>query len=145
MGFLKHFFLPAMCCMHAMVSFRLLVQRDFVGCVETFDWPAKEGTKDGTITLTTWEMHSLGIMGGAHFMMLALDSWSIFQDHGHVRALMAWGELIWWGLGGFDAWRMGFPCIFAYTISVLAAVGLIIHSFEPGLLTKDKNAKEKAK
>jgi hypothetical protein len=100
-----------------------------------FDWPAKAGVDQ---SLTIWEEHMMGIIGGGHLMMLLLELWSIFQDHGHVRALMTTGEMVWWGLGGYDAYRLGLPCAFANTLSVLALVGLIIHSREPGLFTKDK-------
>ena len=124
-----------------MVVYLCFVKRDYAACIQMFDWPAKAGDDQ---SLTMWEEHMMGIIAGGHLMMLALDLWSVLQENGHVRGLMTAGEFIWWFSGGYGAWRLGFPCAFAFAISAVSATGLLIHSREPGLFTKDKG-KEKAK
>ena len=65
------------------------------------------------------------------------EVYAIMAGDSNMRGLLALMEFISWGNGGWDAARLGFPCVFAYVLSALSLVGLVINLYEPGILTKD--------
>jgi hypothetical protein len=134
MGLLKHFVLPIHCLVHINVVFLVIIKRDYLGTIEMFDWPAKEG---GNWDLTMWEKHCFGIIGGAHLTFLAGELFAILKGDSQMRALMAFMEAINWGYAGYDAYRLGYPGVVGYVMSALSLIGLVVHTMEPGLLTKD--------
>lgn len=145
MGLLKHFVFPVLILLHTNVVLNgmgMLGDPDAgrLTMVKQFQW---EGAEDRT-ELELWEKHCLGIIVGGHCGFLIAELWSLFYDSAHTRGLVAVMELTWWAYGAYDAQRLGFPCEVAYGISALLLVALIVHSKEPGIFTKDKDA-EKAK
>ena len=135
MGLLKHAILPVWCLLHAYVVYLMVVRKDIKAAIELFDWPAKEGDSQD---LTLWEQHCFGIITGAHAAFLFGCIVGIFHEHSHFRAMIAAMELIFWSVGGYDAFNLGMPCAFAYVMAAFSVVGLIAHSREPGLFTVDK-------
>ena len=141
MGLLKHVILPTYCLLHANLVFMLMIRKDIPGTVALFDFPAKEGESQEP---TVWEQHLFGILAGEHLAFLSGNLVGIFHEHSHFRAIITAMELIHWAAGGYDASVHGVPCGFAYAMAAMAAVGLLVHSREPGLLTAD-NSKGKEK
>ena len=136
---LKHFICPIFILIHCLVVYKALIARDCASIPTDWGWPPRYDGDTGE--LSTWERHSLGIIGGSHLSMLAGHILGLTTEHGHFRAIMTLMELISWANGALDAYLvLGVAYEFAAVLAALAAVGLAVHSKEPGLLTKDKKA-----
>ena len=138
MGLLKHVVCPLFILVHALVVYKVLLMRDFESGPADWGWPARYEGDDGK--LSQWERHCFGIIAGSHLSLLVGLILGMTTEHGHFRAIITLMELVYWANGALDAYLVGSPCEFAIVLTVLAAVGLVVHSQEPGLLTKDKGA-----
>mmetsp|Transcript_9841 Transcript_9841/g.13867 ORF Transcript_9841/g.13867 Transcript_9841/m.13867 type:complete len:145 (-) Transcript_9841:263-697(-) len=133
MGLLKHVTLPLLALLHSFVAFTSIVG-DRSSLPTIFDWPSPSENEDESMYVN----HAFGILGGFHVAFAFGAIMGILREDAHFRAILAIMELIVWGYGGYDAMRLGFPCVFAYVASGLSAVSLIVHMMEPGIFTKDK-------
>jgi hypothetical protein len=140
MGLLKHAILPVFALMHFSVCVVLWTGGP-MAVVKMFDWPPKENDEE----LTLWEEHAIGIIGALELTMTFGCVVGVVMENSHFRGVMVVMELICWGLGGYDAYRLGVPSAFAFSMAGLALIGLVVHSREPGLFTKDKSKEQKSK
>jgi hypothetical protein len=132
MGMLKHIVLPALAIAHAFQAYKILVDgKDALP--KFYGWP------DSTIPLTAREQHMMGVILSISLALSMNCFASILLENAHYRRMATFLELIYFGSEVYDAYEMGFPYEIKAGFAALALVGLVVHSMEPGILTKDKN------
>jgi hypothetical protein len=136
MGLLKHLAIPVFCVVHAYAIYTISISGDIPGGIKTFQWPPKEGKNQG---LTLWEKHLFGMVAAAHASFFVVCLLGIFREHSHFRGIVAIMEATFWAVGSHNAVGLGFPYELSVGLAGLAVLGLIVHSLEPGLFTKDKS------
>ena len=93
---------------------------------------------------STLESHLLGAFGAFHAAVGFGCAVGFLMEHSHFRAVMTTMELILWSLDGYDAIQTQSRSITFFAVNVgIAAVGLVVHSQEPGVFTKDHNKEKK--
>jgi hypothetical protein len=137
MGLLKHGILPYFACLHAYVFASIFI----VGSKMDFARIISANTIVGD-KLTPLENNLFGAAGAFHCAVGFACVMGVITEHSHFRGIMVFMELIQWTLNTYDAYQSDFPYSFMLVQAVIAAVGLLIHSLEPGIFTKDKS-KEK--
>mmetsp|Transcript_12610 Transcript_12610/g.21028 ORF Transcript_12610/g.21028 Transcript_12610/m.21028 type:complete len:142 (-) Transcript_12610:88-513(-) len=133
MGLLKHGVLPFFTVFHTfMLTFY------FTGNLEKLitisDWPR---TQD---ELTAIEQHGLGagVMGGMMILLFA-GLVGILKEDSHFRGIAAVMHLLFYVNDTYDNWKIdGLDPTAAGGLALIAAVGVLVHSQEPGFFTKDK-------
>lgn len=143
MGILKHAILPGFALIHAGA---------FYACkdLETFskliglrtksegDIAASEGKEtDAEVA----QKHMLGSLRGFHLTMMALCTVGFLKESAHFRKEIVLGECLLCGAISFDAFRLrqhGLRWHIPGLQAVVAAIGAVINSMEPGIFTKDK-------
>ena len=136
MGILKHVVLPLFCIWH-------------VGAIVLATTQGKEGLanaakfpRGSNADLTQMELHFLGSFVGISLALLLNDLSAILTENSHYRAMATAVELVIIATDAFDGLYLsgqGFDTTVPIVLSVLAVVGLVIHSMEPGILTKDRH------
>lgn len=137
-GLLKTAILPYFAILHAytFASIFLFGKIDFAKLA----WPdvVKEDSD-----LSSLESHLLGAFGAFHLAVGFGCALGILSEHSHFRGVMTTMELLLWSLDGYDALLTKTRPITFYAVNAgMAAIGLLVHSQEPGIFTKDHN-KEK--
>jgi hypothetical protein len=136
MGFLKHFALPLFAVTHSIfVSFLVTNKKQDIPSL--VQWPGAEDER------TKMEMHLIGAYCGFHAAMMFACIAGMIHEHAHFRGIVTFMELMVHGIDLADALREGTPWEALAVLTGIAVVGLVIHSMEPGIFTKDKN-KEKS-
>mmetsp|Transcript_28629 Transcript_28629/g.43998 ORF Transcript_28629/g.43998 Transcript_28629/m.43998 type:complete len:138 (-) Transcript_28629:122-535(-) len=131
MGLLKHVVVPIFLCIHLMSAFNALDPPAFVDMIAY-------GLKEGE-TQPERELHLIGIIRGFNIAMAFLLIMGLFQESAHFRTLVIAGDLIIQAVATVDAYNLGNPMWYAPgIIGLVALVGLLSRSMEPGLFTKDK-------
>jgi hypothetical protein len=137
MGILKHFVLPIFCLYRAGIVIIGLTQgKDGVAKVANF--PIGE---DG---MTPVETHMMGAFVGLSAALLFNAIAAIMTENSHYRAMATAVEFIISATDAYDTLYLagpGFDATFLIGCSLLAGVGLAVHSREPGIFTKDKKNK----
>ncbi len=146
MGALKHIVLPLCTFAHLFaIGVFLLEGKEFMATM--LDWPRD------TMALTPIERHLLGAGFTFHVVLAVNDIVAITTENAHYRGMATVLEFLLYLFDLADAMyensllgdgKKLFTLVPLASMSIVTAVGLIIHSMEPGVLTKDKNAKKKA-
>lgn len=135
-GLLKTVVLPYFCLLHAytFASIFLFGKLDFAKLA----WP--DVVMTDSLEMSTLESHLLGAFGAFHAAVGFGCMLGFLAEHSHFRGVMTTMELILWSLDGYDALQTkSRPITFFAVNAGIAAVGLLIHSQEPGIFTKDHN------
>ena len=145
MGALKHIVLPLCTIAHIFAIGVFLFQgKEYMA--NLLEWPRM------TDTLTPIERHLLGAGFTFHIVLTVNDIAAIIIENSHYRAMATLLELILYSLDLADAMYENtllgegmnlFTLVPLATMTGVTTLGLVLHSQEPGLLTKDKNAKKK--
>ena len=145
MGALKHIVLPLCTIAHLFAIGVFLFQgKEYMA--NLLEWPRM------TDTLTPIERHLLGAGFTFHIVLTVNDIAAIIIENSHYRAMATLLELILYSLDLADAMYENtllgegmnlFTLVPLATMTGVTTLGLALHSQEPGLLTKDKNAKKK--
>lgn len=130
MGLVKHVVLPLLGTFHAFGACLLLFNKDAVA--EINQWPDFDQPR------TPIERHLMGAAGSNHVLCLTNCIVGIFFEDSHYRTIALVLEMIFYGGAAIDAKREDLPPFIPLTFFVIAAVGSLVHAFEPGLFTKDK-------
>ena len=140
MGILKHGVLPFFACFHLVaLSFYVTGNLELLMTVAFADWPR---TQD---TLTVIEQHALGagLMGSSMVLLFAAIV-GIVKEDSHFRGIAAVMHLIFFANDAFDNWKIeGLDPTKAGILALIALVGVVVHSQEPGLFTQDKEKSKK--
>ena len=145
MGALKHIVLP-LCTMAHLFAIGVFLFQGKEYMANLLEWPRM------TDTLTPIERHLLGAGFTFHIVLTVNDIAAIIIENSHYRAMATLLELILYSLDLADAMYENtllgegmnlFTLVPLATMTGVTTLGLALHSQEPGLLTKDKNAKKK--
>jgi hypothetical protein len=145
MGALKHIVLPLCTIAHLFAIGVFIFQgKEFMATM--LDWPRD------TVALTPIERHLLGAGFTFHVVLTVNDIAAIAVENAHYRAMATILEFLLYSLDLADAMYENtflgdgaklFTLVPLASMTVVTLVGLVIHSMEPGILTKDKKAKNK--
>ena len=131
MGILKHIVLPGLAVIHAFQAYKILTDgKDSI--------PSFYGWPESSTPLTVREGHLMGIVLSISITLAINCFVSIFLETAHYRGMATLLELIYFGSEAYDAYAAGFPYEVKGSFAAVALVGLIVHTMEPGLFTKDK-------
>ena len=138
MGVLKHFVLPAFGLVHA---------ASILACRDLKSWGDMIGKGDDITELDNKSIrqnHMLGVLRGFNFAMLTLCGFGVFAKtcHSDTRQAIAMAETALFSVATIDAYRLGgLNYLIPAAQSLLALGGTIISHMEPGIFTKDHDAK----
>ena len=86
------------------------------------------------------------VLGGTFIVLVVNNVAAIFVENAHYRGMAVLLQMLFFVVDGYSYWKMGLivpPII--YAIVGVGLVGLIVHSKEPGIFTRDKGGSGKAK
>ena len=138
MGLLKHVVLPLFAAAHGVMVWQLLQ-----GTLGQAMMDAGVVTAD--YEFTTFEQHLLEAIGVTHAMLLFAAVLGIFWESAHFRGILAVMEFVFFAGLAYSDYIHGYPYQVGAGLATVAAVGILVHSLEPGLLTQDKTKKAKTK
>ena len=133
MGVLKHFILPLLTVVHGYQAYVIMVQGK-ESIPSLYNWP------DSTIPLSPREMHLMGMILSISVTLMVNNVVGIFMENSHYRGMVILLEVLYFSLEAYDAYQTNYPVKVKLYFAFLSAFGLMIHSMEPGLFTKDKNS-----
>ena len=136
MGALKHVILPLYTILHLIGFYQALDAKRFV---EFCSMPLDDGDEE---IQTTREIHLVGIIMSFQLAMAYLCGISCIHENSHFRGVVIVWEVIFYGLRTYNAYfTLGLP-FDVYSkpgiAAIIAIIGTVLHSMEPGLFTKDK-------
>lgn len=138
MGLLKHAVIPFNALVNALFFYKFLIAEDYAEIMA--DWG-----KDDT-PLTPLENHLFHIGGGIGLAFLINSLAAIFVENSHYRMMVCLLQIVIFTVDGYSYVKLDVninPII--YVIVGVNVVGLLVHSQEPGIFTKDKNSDGKSK
>ena len=136
MGILKHAILPWFGMVHSACFYWLFLGDGAARLPTVSSWPGADAFEPTPIT-----DHLITEMGAFHAALAFGCFIGVVGEHSHFRGVMTAMLLIFWGLDTWSMYRTGLDYTFTAVHATLAAIGIAIHSQEPGLFTKDKKAK----
>ena len=147
MGALKHAVLP-ICIFGHLVAIGIFTVFGKEYMADVLDWPRL------TTELTPIERHLLGAGFTFHVVLAANDAAAIMVENAHYRAMATFLEFLLYAGDLADAIyensllpdgrrNKTFTLVPLVIMSAVTLIGLLIHSREPGLFTKDKNSVKK--
>lgn len=135
MGILKHVLLPMMAMVHAFQSYQLIVNgKDTIPSY--YGWPDQK-------PLNGRELHLMGMILSSSITLMINCMIGVMMENAHYRGVATFLEVIYFSSEAYDAYSTGYPVTIKLVFATICAVALMIHSMEPGILTKDKNKKTK--
>ncbi len=144
MGALKHLVLPLCTAAHLFAIGVFLVEgKEYMA--NMLEWPRN------TVKLTPIERHLLGAGFTFHVVLAINNIAAIMVESAHYRAMATFLELVLYSLDLADAvyentlladGMAPFTIVPLATMTAVTVLGLLLHSQEPGLFTKDKNEKK---
>lgn len=137
MGILKHVVLPILAIGHAFQAWKILIDGK-EDLPKFYGWPEAEEK------MTPRELHLMGMILSISLALCVNCVAGIFLENSHYRGMATLVEFIFFAAEAYDAHSTGFPATVKTAFAVVSLIGLVVHSQEPGLFTKDK-AKTKAK
>lgn len=130
MGLLKHVVLPLYALSDLAVLSFLFTEEADAQMLETFG--------KGDSPLTDLEMHLMHAIAGVGIILLVNNIAAIFVENSHYRGMAVVLQMLFCSVDTYSYIAMGkdIPGIL-YFILGLGFVGLVVHSQEPGIFTKD--------
>lgn len=132
MGILKHAVLPILAVGHAFQAYKILADGK-EEIPKFYGWPGAEKT------MSPRELHMMGVILSTSLTLFVNCVAGIFLENAHYRGMTTLLELIFFSSELCDAHVTGFPTKVKAAFAAVALVGLIVHSMEPGVFTKDKS------
>ena len=139
MGLLKHAILPLFAAVDFFLVYRALVAEDVSDLLELW----KRDTN--AYPITDWEIHLLHAFGGAMLVLGVNAVAAIFVENAHYRGMALFLNTLFFSVDLYSYLKMGVSNPELYVVLTIGAVSLAIHSMEPGIFTKDKNATNTSK
>lgn len=132
MGILKHIVLPIMVIVHAFQAYQILANgKDSISTF--YGWPDQK-------PLNGREVHLMGMILSSSIILMMNCIIGIIMENAHYRGIATFLEVLYFSLESYDAYITGYPVIVKLSFASVCAVALMIHSMEPGILTKDKKS-----
>lgn len=141
MGLLKHAVLPLLAFFHVAVIY----QTHGPGGPQTIIDAIMEGGYGRDLNAfptTEIEEHIIAALAGAHLALLVNCIAAIFMENSHYRGVAVLLEFILWATDCYDTYIHGKDYTLLAVFTAVPLIGLIVHAMEPGIFTKDKNAKK---
>lgn len=138
MGLLKHAVIPFNAFVNALFFHKTLIAEDYADVMA--DWGK------GDSPLTPLENHLFHVIGGICLAFLINSLVAIFVENSHYRMMVCLLQIVMFTVDGYSYVKLGVdvnPMI--YVIVGVNVVGLLVHSQEPGIFTKDKDSDGKSK
>ena len=139
MGLLKHAVLPILALVDLVFTYKCLVAEEMDLFNSLWD---RDTSKFPTTDL---EIHFLHCLGGAVFILLINNIAAIFIENSHYRGMAVLLHTIFMSVDLYSYVLMGKDPTIALSLFAIGVVGLVVHSMEPGIFTKDKNDGKKKK
>ncbi|KAL7526075.1 hypothetical protein ACHAXR_001302 [Thalassiosira sp. AJA248-18] len=135
MGLLKHAILPLYALLSLAMVFKTLVAEDMEDIMEAW------GRDTVAVPITTVELHFVHCVGGAFIILLVNDIAAIAVENSHYRGMAVLMNVLFFVVDGYSYARLGksIPGIIFGAVG-MGVVGLMVHSKEPGIFTKDKGS-----
>jgi hypothetical protein len=135
MGILKHIVLPLMVIVHGFQAYQIMFNgKDSIPSF--YGWPEQK-------PLNAREMHFMGLVLSSSITLMLNCMIGILMENAHYRGIATFLEVIYFSSEAYDAYTTGYPVVIKLSFAAICAVALMIHSMEPGILTKDKTNKTK--
>ena len=143
MGLLKHAILPAFALLDLLFLHQFLIKQDYTGLAQIFDRDLE------SFPMTDFEVHLLHCIGGVCVLLAINNIVAIVMENSHYRGMAVLLHTIFFAcdagsyvaLGRLGGSEIGTPLV----IMLMGVIGLVVHSMEPGIFTKDKNGGGKKK
>lgn len=139
MGLLKHVVLPFNALLNAAFAYKLLIAEDYADIMA--DWG-----NNGSSPMTPMEHHLFHVLGGITAGTFINCIAAIFVENSHYRMMVCALQVLFFSVDGRSYVKLGVDIPAAiYLVVGVNVVGLVVHSQEPGLFTKDKSDAGKKK
>ncbi|KAL7439270.1 hypothetical protein ACHAXM_006657 [Skeletonema potamos] len=139
MGLLKHAVLPFNALVMGAFAYKLLIAEDYADMMA--DWG-----NNGDSPMTPMEHHLFHVVGGTALVTFINCIAAIFVENSHYRMMVCALQLLFFSVDGWSYLKLGVPVSMpVYLVVGANVVGLVVHSQEPGLFTKDKSEAGKKK
>ena len=146
MGLLKHIILPLFALLDGVVAGinlaadHAMIAEDAGGMLE--QW----GRDPKSFPVTDIEIHLIHANGAALAVLCINNLAAIFVENAHYRGMACLLQVVFCAIDALDYIRFGMPVpAILVVVTLVGVVGLVVHAMEPGIFTKDKTAKTKAK
>ena len=112
---------------------------------DSSSWAGMIGLKEESVSdddkKSVRQNHMLGALRGFNVAMMMLCGMGAAMESAHFRSQIVLAEAALFAVVAVDAFRLGgLNYVVPGVQALLAAGGYVIHSMEPGIFTKDKNA-----
>lgn len=133
MGILKHVVLPMMVIVHAFQAYQIIVHgKDSIPSY--YGWPDEKPLNDR-------EVHLMGLILSSSIIIMMNCIIGVVMENAHYRGIATLLEVIYFSIEAYDAYITGYPVTIKLSFASFCAIALMIHSMEPGIVTKDKKTK----
>ena len=135
MGLLKHVLLPLFMLLDLKIAYDCLVAEDVSGIAPTWA-PDRDFAAE---PLSLLERHLVHLLGGVGVVFAVNMLLAAVVENSHYRGLALLLHTLFFIVDGFSYLKVGVevaPAVFG--IVGLGLVGMVVHSLEPGIFTKDK-------
>ena len=137
MGLLKHGLLPFFAIVHGM---SILACRTLDGWAEMVNLQLENPESD---LQSKRQLHMLGCLKAFNIALTILCVKGIITESSHFRGIVTLIEAIVFGIVTIDAYQLDLDFYIPMAMAVVAAIGVVIHSQEPGIFTTDKKQETK--
>ena len=134
MGLLKHFVLPFFAVLDLAQFYQMFVAEDLADMLEMWGRDVNE------VPVTILELHFAHALGAVFLAFFFNCVAGIFIENSHYRGMVVFSQTLVLALDGYSYVRLGvtIPAVL-YGVVGTGVVGLVVHSMEPGIFTKDKD------
>lgn len=139
MGLLKHAILPLFVVIDLTFLYKFLIAEDIALLANLW---GRDLTK---LPATVIELHLLRVVGGACLLLAINNIAAILVENSHYRGMAVLLHTICFGVDAYSYVISDRDPSNALALVAIGAVGLVVHSMEPGIFTKDKNDAGKKK
>ena len=137
MGLLKHVVLPFYATLNLFLLYKCLIAEDINFVLEGWDRDIEAKP------ITTLEMHLLHVSGGTFGIFLINNVAAIIVENSHYRMMAVLLQVLFFMVDWYSYIRLGSPVPPVIIANVVVGiVGLVVHSKEPGIFTKDKGSEK---
>lgn len=135
MGLLKHAILPLFTLIHLHAAYL---------CTDCSKW-AELVMLEVETEIDLRQQHMLGCLQAFNVGLAFMNILGLVTESAHFRGVVVVTEAILFTLFALNAYQLGINWIPPAGIAGVATLSALVHSREPGIFTKDKNAKLKKK
>ena len=140
MGLLKHAILPLFIVIDLALTYTFLLSEDLTALAPFFD---RDLTK---LPATDIERHLMHVVGGACLLLAVNNTAAIAVENSHYRGMAVLLHTICFGIDAYSYVSLGKSVpVPPLALVIVGVVGLVVHSMEPGIFTRDKEGGKKRK